>query len=83
MFWSDCILHAVHLIVRIPSPLIHNKTPTNYYIIALPCSSIFVFLDASLLLPVYHPIEQNLILEQENAPLLVTKLVLMATNCMI
>ncbi|CAL1409881.1 unnamed protein product [Linum trigynum] len=26
-FWSDCILHAVHLINRLPSPVIHDLTP--------------------------------------------------------
>lgn len=82
-FWSDCALHAVHLMSGIPSLIFKIKPPTNYYIISLPLSSIFKFLDTLLLLSPYHPIEQNWILEQGNAFFLVTKLVLRARNCMI
>lgn len=28
-FWFECVLTAAHLINRIPSPILHNKTPYN------------------------------------------------------
>ncbi|CAN1140144.1 Retrovirus-related Pol polyprotein from transposon TNT 1-94 [Linum perenne] len=26
-FWSDCVLHAVHILNRLPTPILDNKTP--------------------------------------------------------
>lgn len=66
-FWSDGILHAVHLINKVPSPIIQHKTPYELYIVLLLLSITYMCSGALLLPLLCLQIEQSSIQEHTNA----------------
>lgn len=56
-FWGECVFSATHIINRIPTPTLSNKTPFECLFSILPLFHIFVSLVAYVLLPIFphHP----------------------------
>jgi hypothetical protein len=80
-FWVDCILTFAHIINRIPTPNLSNKSPYELLFSKPPSYNhlkvfgCFVFLQACL------GIEQNLMLEQSLVCFLDALMVSKVTNC--
>lgn len=66
-FWVDCVVHAVYLIIRIPSPVINNSTPFELLINVTPTFKHLKCLDIFVM---YRPLiigDQSLLIEPPSA----------------